>query len=254
MTRRPCLGFAIISNRVILSLRSSQAMDPWSTNAWSTDENEEIPNQYQLAPKWKVPSEDNDKSTSAPIVDLPPWSVASDSVWDAGNDAWTSVDDNASGEPSWNKNWKAETISLPSQLVEPNAKSPEVETAVRPALPTPPSSPPTTSVSLPLKDSKVVEDSVLEVAEPLEAVETPDPFGSFESAQETPVIVSTRNDLSWPTDLTFGTGNSLDEPWKSSWDSPVNDPSPTTSRPKDDWEAAQEAQRRFNDKIVSLKL
>lgn len=230
-------------------------MDPWNTNAWSTDENEEIPD--QLAPKWEVPLEDTDQPTSAPIVDLPSWSVASDSVWNTGNDVWTSADDNASnGEPSWNQDWKTEATSHTSQLVEPNAKSPEVEAAVRPALPTPPSSPPTPSISLPVpvKEPVVVTDTVLEVLEPLEAVETPDPFGSFESAQGTPVVLSTNNDLSWPTDLAFETGHSLDEPWKSSWDSPADNSSPTMTAPEDDWEAAQEAQRKLNQKIPQERL
>lgn len=234
-------------------------MDPWSTNEWSTEEDEDIqPHLNQFTSKWGHLNNDNDESEppSKFGVDVPSWSISS--AWDVGEDAWTSTGhaghpttDTTNSGPAWNPNLQ-ESSSFTVQTAEEISEKTSDAGTVRPALPTPPSSPPVASSHLAPEDAEI-DAQTLEIPEPSSSLTTPGLFGSFESAQKSsPGIVYENDDISWPKDATFEAETPLDEPWSSNWESTIKDTPVSESPPKDEWDAAREAQRKLNENIVSF--
>ncbi|GJJ11156.1 hypothetical protein Clacol_005387 [Clathrus columnatus] len=229
--------------------------DPWSTNAWSTEDDKEVSFQINhLAPKWETSEHDAEfHAESGNTLDpsLPSsssWSIPSGSAWDVGNDVW-----NTNVDASYNKPWNSKepiivsTQTIPETVEEPSEKLADLVT-VRPALPTPPSSP----LTAPSRVAPgIIETDVqtLDIPEVPTALATPDHFGSFESAQETKPVTYSDDETFWPKETVFETQDSFEEPWKSTWESPVDEDTIDSQQPKDDWEIAQDTQRRLNERI-----
>lgn len=221
--------------------------DPWGSNAWSTtDSGKSVVDLPKDPPKWNAFERDADENTMD--VGVPSWSAATDSGWVEGTNMWHA-------EASTLDSWKP-SLSIDEPTVEPEEepeedghkeeeeeKEGERSPEPRPILPTPPLSP------LPTIPSVTPPSSP---PRPVLSPPSPDPFGSFESAEvldEQPPEAS-----SWTPKTPRFPLEAENEPWGGGWGGGEmeKEKEDHDEEPKDEWALAQETRRKRDRKVVSI--
>ncbi|KIJ55631.1 hypothetical protein M422DRAFT_63653 [Sphaerobolus stellatus SS14] len=233
--------------------------DPWASNAWSTASTEE---QYTSTKspepqKWNAFERDADEETAD--VAAPTWATASvEPVWDDGMGLWNS---STSDMDVWNASVPDVTPEEPEEqreLEEPERQleylatdtveqEPEDTGAQTPTqiLPTPPRSPLPISANLLSNPVEAEEAPEPEIAAP----PSPDPFGSFESAELTVQEPADEYVAAWsPISPGFAL-EETEEPWGNAWEAERDEDTEESNEQADEWEAAQEAKRRRDRKV-----
>lgn len=217
--------------------------DPWGSDAWSsTDVKVENSSHKSLGfSKWNTFERDADDNTID--VGIPSWSAASGSGLGEGTNLWHAE---SSTLDAWKPDLSIEE-QMPESDLEPErdvTKEQEEEEHGSPEpraiLPTPPlSPPPITSATPPSSPPK-----------PLIGPPSPDPFGSFESAE----IVSeeSHDAAAWTLKTPDFSSEATNESWGNAWSGIEKEDQEKDEQAKDEWEVAQEARRKRERKLVSI--
>ncbi|KAF8586358.1 hypothetical protein K439DRAFT_1659727 [Ramaria rubella] len=229
--------------------------DPWGSNAWSTTGSESSgDNAKKLlgVPKWNTFERDADENTID--VGEPSWSATAESGWGVGTNLWNA-------EPTLDA-WKPsdeveERTGLEGEdAIDSEEQLEDKDLTPNTTLPTPPLSPLPVSSS-PSTTPPAVETSPLTPPRPLLSPSTPDPFGSFESAEVSNEV--SHHSAPW-TKTSLFSSEPPHEPWGGAWGGEDEEQDRDQDRDQDqeedkgvplvdEWELAQHAKRKRDRKV-----
>ena len=234
--------------------------DPWGSNAWSTSsiDEQDILKRPNDHPRWNSFERDADEDTVD--VAAPSWAItAVEPAWDGGMNLWNASSSTLdvwkpkiSESPANNAEdgvLDEQEVQVSEEVAQEEAEESRVPTP-KPTLPTPPLSPAPYATAL--SHSPSLEE---QLALPDIHPTSPDPFGSFESGQyaiDEAVRPIDDSATTWSRKAATFPSEDAEEPWGTAWGGEVE--AGGSPEPVDEWEAAQEAKRRRDRKVVSILL